>query len=102
MAIQISRDLFEQAMYDADLDVGEALREKYNGRGMYGRTAVGIIGSLADYGKFLVAMTALGGEEHAAVLAANVSTDTMGVRSSIFYWGTLTLTDDPWEPEGEE
>lgn len=44
----IPMNVIEQAFYGADLDLDENLREKYSGRGMYGKECFGIIHSYAS------------------------------------------------------
>lgn len=79
----LQREQVMQALERADLNES-ALYDDYSGRGMYGATCLGIVGSTGDAAKFLIAL-AFEGDEAALSLAAYTRTDDMGM-SMITYW----------------
>jgi hypothetical protein len=97
--IEIDRQLFLEVAEESYMDV----REDYSGRGMYGKSCPGVIGSLSQFALFLLAFdeaVRVQDEENdpiyttqaAAEIADTVSTDSMGF-DTIFYFPTLVLTD---------
>jgi hypothetical protein len=85
----MDRMMFEQACYDAgDLEV----RDNYSGRAMYGKTCIGVVGSLRNAFK-LIAFLAIEDGNLAVDLADAVCTDSMG-RSEIIYFPGFTFDED--------
>lgn len=102
--IQISREDLRRIVYEAEIpfddDIEEVVRYDYSGRGMYGRSCVGIIGTFGDAYRFLNGLRATASEpiaegldEYAVdELADETKTDDMGY-STIYYWPTLQAVD---------
>lgn len=91
----INRQTIEQALYDADLEPEEDLRDDYSGRGMYGRNCFGFVTSIAGLARFFAALGALAAEDEELEqlpgdLARNLSSDSMG-RDTIFYFPNFQL-----------
>ena len=96
----ISREL-ESAIRIASEDCGFSIREDYSGRGMFGKTCLGIVAN--NIGKAVAAILRNIDdpdviEEFAGVLE-NLHTDSMG-KSSIFYFPNFefgeTEDEDDW------
>jgi hypothetical protein len=85
-------DVVSDAAYDADLDVADAIRTDYSGRGMFGRECFGIV--YDSLGQLLDFAAALGRRAEADDLdvswLSNARRDSMGM-SSIAYWPGVTL-----------
>jgi hypothetical protein len=97
--VEIPKSLIERAAYEADLDLETNLTFTYSGRYMYGRQCFGVIGTLEDYGKFLLMLAEAEanagnfyGGELAWELAQGVSTDNMGF-DTIYYFPSVKVTD---------
>jgi hypothetical protein len=94
----ITRSLIMDAVAIAQIDGDIDIYEKYSGRGMYGRTCVGVTLDNADQGyPFIAALTlALIGEDEddggddAIELASRAVTDSLG-RGTILYFPGVTL-----------
>ena len=91
----IDRDIILRALYDAGLDE-EDLYENYSGRAMYGDKCFGVVGSIGDLVKFVLALSSydargeLGGDID---WVADVVTDGMGMQS-IFYWPGVNVSKE--------
>lgn len=66
-------------------------RENYSGRGMYGKTCVGIVGNTGDLIEFVIAVA--DADNDLAYELAEVSTDSMA-SDKIFYWRKLDTTKE--------
>jgi len=66
-------------------------RENYSGRGMYGKTCVGIVGNTGDLIEFVLAVA--DEDKDLAYELTEVSTDSMA-SDKIFYWRRLDTTKD--------
>lgn len=97
MTTAIPRDALEQLAINADLDLEDELRLDYSGRGMYGSTCIGIVGSVTTLTHFIRTLSeqVLVGEENGLVPfleeVHNVRQDSMG-RDQIFYWPYITVS----------
>lgn len=94
--MEIPRTLVMKAAEIADLG-DDSIQENYRGRGMYGASCFGIVGSMRDLTRFMVALTCLEMQETdetscAENLADNVATDSMGY-STIFYFPGIKLSE---------
>jgi hypothetical protein len=98
---EISRRLVKGALEYAELEAEEALREGYSGRGMYGKTTWGIVGTLEEFLLFLVELAKIEGTggDSAQEIAQRVSQDRMS-RLTIFYFPGLKLVDDEDDYDG--
>lgn len=97
--IEIPKDVFEQAAYDADFD---EIKTGYNGRG-YATNSTALIGDDSQIRKFFARLGAYAEQEDATIdmytvdrLIDGMGTDSMGRSDLIFYWSerVLTLTED--------
>jgi len=97
MGLQIQAKTWENVAANADIDP-EDVRTDYSGRGMFGRTCVGIVGdtnTLVDFVKAVVE-DAVAEDFTDDVLTglyeeiSTVQTDSMGTRS-VFYWPRITV-----------
>ena len=107
MSFELSYEMFKQAANYAGVEADGSIYWNYSGRGMYGRTCVGIIGSQSMATRFFIALTELwleAGLDPADLfeLADGTATDSMAW-DTIFYWPHLALTDMPedFDPENE-
>lgn len=99
---RITRATIEELLEHAGID--EA-RYDYSGRGMYGTTCFGIVGSAADLVRFATsvagAMWTAHTEEVEALYDAlreqDVAEDSMG-RDAIYYWPRLAITEADGSP----
>lgn len=97
MPFEMDRQTFQREAENFDLEV----RFDYGGRGMYGSTCPGVVGSLSDFLLFVLAIDAIVREEDdipyvsdaACYLAERVCTDSMGY-DTIYYWPGLILVDE--------
>jgi hypothetical protein len=96
--IEIPKDVFEQAAYDADF---EEIKTGYNGRG-YATNCTALVGSDDQIRKFFARLGAASMEDDAGFdmyavdrLADGMGSDNMGRTDLVFYWGerVLTLTE---------
>ena len=46
--MQVTETDIRALLWDAGLDADDALRTDYSGRGMYGKTCLGVVGSISD------------------------------------------------------
>lgn len=81
--------------YEDLTDEGFDLRDDYSGRGMYGKTCLGLTGSVEDLVRFVMKIT---DEDDAWYTTDNswltwISTDSMG-RDTIFYWPRVTVATE--------
>lgn len=92
--MKIRKQLLLDAADAADIEE-DYLRWDYSGRGMYGRSCFGIVGRMADYSRFLVALATEGEEGHdvAWELTDRVSTDNMAY-DTIFYFPGAQIEDE--------
>jgi hypothetical protein len=86
--MKIDHDMIMCLITEANLD-GDSARWGYSGRGMNGKGCFALIGSIADFGRFIAAVPAMTedivGAEHAAFeLADRVCVDNMGL-DLVFY-----------------
>lgn len=84
-------------------EVGGEVRTNYSGRGMYGKTCVGIV---LDDSNLLALGVAIADNivrdyELRERLTSNYSTDSMGY-NTIVYWIGVTCEDAPDEDDDEE
>lgn len=100
--MEIKRNLIEDALKAIDI---EDIREDYIGRGMYGKSCFGFVGTHSDLIRFFIALVweaahDLGRDEQEALvtidladeLAQVASSDDMG-RDTIFYFPGYTLSE---------
>lgn len=69
-------------------NLGLEIRTDYSGRGMYGATCAGIVGSISDLIQFVLEVKDLEDDDDKVELLEdlpNVSKDSMGY-DTIFYW----------------
>lgn len=78
--MDLSKATVERAMEMSD----GRLVFNYSGRGMFGETGFGIVGSLSDFAHFLVCIAA-SDIKTANFLACNVETDSMGTETIYFF-----------------
>lgn len=93
MAYTISRAAVEGALYEADFDPADydsIIRPAYSGRGMYGETCFGIVGSDHDLLRFAISLTTEDNQAH--FWLPEVRSDQMGL-NRIYYWPSVTLVD---------
>lgn len=95
--MKIGFDTLSDLAYDAD---GTAY-PNYSGRGMYGKTCVGIVIEESDLLKLGVSIANLFDDDTKEYLVDNYKTDTMG-RQIIVYWQGLTCEDAPKDEEDED
>lgn len=76
--------LLEDAAWDADMD----FRKDYSGRGMYGKTCVGITGGLPGLVKFVQLITEQG--ENLAEDIQGIASDSMGLNTIYYFPGMET------------
>ena len=86
----VTRDQIEDVTEAAGL-FEHTVRFDYSGRGMYGDTCFGIVGSISDLVNFvaLAAVEIPGSEDW----LHNVLMDSTGL-SQIYYWPNVEVTDD--------
>lgn len=107
MSFELSYQMFKQATGYAGVEVEGSIKWGYSGRGMYGRTCVGIVGSQSTVNRFFIALTELWLEADLDPadlfdLADGTYTDSMAW-DTIFYWPSLAITGMPdSEIEAEE
>lgn len=98
--MEIEKSVILAALQDADV---EDTRWGYSGRGMYGRTCFGFVGSMDQYGRFLIALVQNGYYEHddieeggdvAKEFADRVSTDSMGYDTIFYFPGIQVLENE--------
>lgn len=85
----------EEIAYEHDLTA----RDDYSGRGMYGKSCIGVTGD--DIGNVIRMLFELkdNDEDLAYVLVdGRIATDSMGL-STIFYWPGVSVEDDGDEDE---
>lgn len=92
--MKIDFDTLSDLAYDAD---GTAY-PNYSGRGMYGKTCVGIVIEENDLLKLGISIANLFDDDVKEYLADNYKTDTMG-HKVIVYWQGLTCEDAPEEED---
>ena len=80
---------------DAAENAGLELRTGYSGRGMYGKTCIGVVGYVSDLIAFVLEV-AEWDRELAQDELTQVSSDGMGT-STIYYWPRLTVAKDDQE-----
>jgi len=92
--VEIEKDVILTALYEAGL-AEDDIRWDYSGRGMYGQTCFGIVGSLLDYTGFLLQLASdtTGDRWDVAYdLSQRVNTDSMAMQT-IFYFPGIKVTD---------
>lgn len=94
-------DLVDRA--EVALDV----RADYSGRAMYGRTCVGLVGSIGDFAGFMIELgrrvavdddAGVEYDELAQAIQSDVRTDSMGL-STIFYFPQVRRANEPNEAD---
>lgn len=102
----ITRTLLTEILADADVD-DDAVRHDYSGRGMYGKTCLGLVGGystltafVAEVGKRQGAFDASGDDDaHPDLfdvldaIVNGVAVDQLG-HDLIFYWPRLIVVDE--------
>lgn len=106
MELTISRYQLEEVADRLDLEMGSDVRPDYSGRGMYGKTCVGVVtDSMGGFVRFLLEVASeigLGSNDEIGDLADRTSRDSMGL-STIYYWRGLTVEeDDDDDDDGSE
>lgn len=91
--MEITKSDLLNVLWDSDIDMEEGPRWGYSGRGMYGKTCFGFVGSMENYGAFLVtmALTLEAGEDFAREFASRVATDSMGFETIFYFPGIRVL-----------
>ena len=109
MTVQVRRTHLLDALDNADVD-SDQVRWDYSGRGMYGRTCFGFVGSIRQLTAFAYCLGYASGELHGSDdprnwdeadeletvytdLLADVTTDNMGY-DTIFYFPSVEVVDD--------
>lgn len=100
MAVEVAKsDILDALTYTS---VEEEPRWNYSGRGMYGVECFGFVGTMEDYGNFLIGLLNTYYDQTEDIEAATtlvgyfaerVQTDNMG-RSTIFYFPYLTILEE--------
>lgn len=92
--VEIPWETIEEAALDAGLEPESDIYRAYSGRFMYGRSCLGVVGTINQYTEFLLAMERSDcGDEYTNKMAENVTTDNMG-RQTIFYFPGITVLED--------
>jgi len=90
--MKISRETLENACWDAGLDPEQFLRANYSGRGMYGKTCVGLIhDTLDEVINFVYAVRQYDGGD-SGLLEGGLQ-DSMG-HSTITYWPRWSVEEE--------
>jgi hypothetical protein len=98
MTNTISLELLEELAQEVSGDV----RTDYSGRGMYGKTCVGIVVDDVDLLELGAAIAeTIEDEELRKALISGSRTDSMGY-STIVYWSRVTCSDAPEEDDEDE
>jgi hypothetical protein len=94
--MEISKKVFQEAAFRADL-TEEDIHWDYSGRGMFGRSCPGFVGSVADFGLFMIYLNEelrnTPEDEIPFRVARMVTTDSMGY-STIFYFPGLRIVEE--------
>ena len=102
MAVEISKSDVLSALEWADMEEEDGPRWGYSGRGMYGRTCFGFVGTMEDYSRFLLGLVDVFYDqtediavatELAGHFAERVATDSMGY-STIFYFPGIQILEN--------
>jgi hypothetical protein len=90
---EMTKDDIEAILSDANVDWDEdSVRTGYSGRGMNGRTCVGLVVSLPDLMQFFLVLGEVVGVKDALDLSVQVRSDGMGT-STIWYFPRWQLAD---------
>lgn len=92
--MEITKSDLLSVLWESDIDVEDSPRWGYSGRGMYGRKCFGFVGTMENYGAFIIAMvvTLEDGEDFAREFASRVTTDSMGF-DTIFYFPGIQIIE---------
>ncbi len=88
--IKITQEELDRALHLAELDEDDVRRD-YSGRGMFGGSCLGFVGSTAQIARSVPSLAiVLGGPEHdendrALGIAARAREDSMGLRTIIYF-----------------
>lgn len=87
--MRLKIDTVSDWLWDANIDVDSLLYKSYSGRYMYGRTCIGIVGSINDFARFITAVAAKD-SQMASDLSDAATIDVMGL-DTIFYFPGVEL-----------
>lgn len=102
MPVEISKSDLLEALSYIELEEESDVRWGYSGRSMYGRTCFGFVGSMEDYGTFLLALVDVYydqtedinvSRELAGHFVERCCTDSMGY-STIFYFPGIQVLEN--------
>ena len=88
--MKLTPDQLDLLSYCAE-SAGLEVRTDHSGRGMYGKTCVGVTGTVRGLLEMIVSIT--DDDRELAEHLTEVSTDSMGL-STIYYWTKITVKDE--------